>query len=79
MFSVQTVGVRPAYIDATWPDSAVAFPLFRGWKIQDIASQKKKRTSKTDAAPQKVKFDQAYVKILGKNHKSLEGFGLNMS
>ena len=65
-------------MDATWRDSAVAFPRFHGWKIQDIASQKK-RTSKTDGAPQKVKFDQAYVKILGKNHKSLEGFGLNMS
>lgn len=41
MFSVQTVGVRPAYID-------------------DIANQKKR--TKTDTGPQKVKFDQAYVK-----------------
>lgn len=43
MFSIQTVGVRPSYID-------------------DIANQKKR--TKADAGPQKVKFDQAYVKKL---------------
>lgn len=36
---------------------------------KDIANQKKR--TKTEAAPQKVKFDQAYVKSLGKTYQDV--------
>ena len=85
MFSIQTVGVRPSYIDATRRERererairysigiaflAALFSLFPPCQVtkaddfhvrpEDIANQKKR--TKADAGPQKVKFDQAYVK-----------------
>ena len=78
MFSYQTVGVRPSYIDATWHLASLCILLLWGCAkesgasrmgrsvhrlTEDISTQKKSRP-KADAGAQKVKWDQAFVKKL---------------